>query len=389
MASTLNFNVEYNRWIQSLNDPSGNYYYAWDQSGGSWTAVTAVQGSSISPSQIPCTSALSKPHAYGNRTPSGLGRHTSRPGTQRPGLHNHNTGCINSQEKITPRSPTAENQQLAIHHRVASPREQAGYKAGRASVSEGSEVTSSSWSDSSMAHVSIEDLRGLNIADHPASRTVRPHGSSSRSHLNDSILDDLHQKYDMKLQKPSLESSYVITGSCSNRETLDPRYTRQASKYFKVGKVFAMLWHENAGSNGTISSEKAQASPFTKGKYQEPIYSSIRRMVVVKEQRGCCWCVPVLTYGGQGVAKAGIDRNKHAIIHMRGDRPRVQRDEPRMVKEPLEVIPAKFDSKLDCMSRVNFGKIYTVEHNVKVFPVGKISEASRVKFLEYARSEFL
>jgi hypothetical protein len=54
-----------------------------------------------------------------------------------------------------------------------------------------------------------------------------------------------------------------------------------------------------------------------------------------------------------------------------------------MVKEPLEVEPAKFDSKLDFMSRVSFGKIYTVEHNVNVFPVGKISEASKLRLFYF------
>lgn len=52
-----------------------------------------------------------------------------------------------------------------------------------------------------------------------------------------------------------------------------------------------MLWHENAGLHGTILSQRGP--PFTKGKYQEPIYSSIRRMVVIKEQKGCCWCMYV------------------------------------------------------------------------------------------------
>lgn len=98
---------------------------------------------------------------------------------------------------------------------------------------------------------------------------------------------------------------------------------------------------------------------------------------------------PITTYSGQGVAKAGIDRSKHAIIHMRGNRPRAVQSEPRMVKEPLEVDPARPDQKLDSMSRVNFGKVYTVEHNVKVLPVGKITEASRARFLEYAYGEFV
>ena len=98
---------------------------------------------------------------------------------------------------------------------------------------------------------------------------------------------------------------------------------------------------------------------------------------------------PITTYGGQGVAKAGIDRSKHAIIYMRGEMPPMNGDEPAISKQPLEVDPVKFEQKLDPMSRVNFGKVYTVEHNVKVLPVGEIKGASRDLFLEYFQSEFL
>lgn len=162
-----------------------------------------------------------------------------------------------------------------------------------------------------------------------------------------------------------------------------------------------MLWHENAGLHGTILSQKGP--PFTKGKYQEPIYSSIRRMVVIKEQKGCCWCMyvsqslmigqpsnldrPITTYSGQGVAKSGVDRAKHAVIYMRGSEPATKKHEPKMSKEPLEVEPAQPDQKLDPMSRLNFGKVYTVEHNVKVLPVGRITDRSIARFDSYVKYE--
>ncbi|KAJ5384065.1 hypothetical protein N7517_001976 [Penicillium concentricum] len=229
----------------------------------------------------------------------------------------------------------------------------------------------------SIPRVHVDDLQGLSLGDHPASHMVLPYGASSHSHRNDPILGGAQRKYDKEVQK-SLEPAYVIPSSNGGRETLDPRYKRQSDprRFFRVGRVFSMLWHENAGWHGTVLSKKvshSSSSPFTRGKYQEPIYSSIRRMIVVKEQRGCCW--PITTYSGQGVAKAGIDRSKHVVLHMRGDRPRIVQAEPRMAKEPLEVDPARPDQKQDCMSRVNFGKVYTVEHNVKVLPIGKITEA--------------
>jgi hypothetical protein len=52
-------------------------------------------------------------------------------------------------------------------------------------------------------------------------------------------------------------------------------------------QVFAMLWHENAGNEGTDVS----VGLYGIGKYGENIYSTIRRMVVVAEKHGHCICV--------------------------------------------------------------------------------------------------
>lgn len=48
-----------------------------------------------------------------------------------------------------------------------------------------------------------------------------------------------------------------------------------------------MLWHENAGNEGTALSE----GRYEKGKHGQTIYSTIRRMVVVIEKKGHCTCV--------------------------------------------------------------------------------------------------
>lgn len=52
-------------------------------------------------------------------------------------------------------------------------------------------------------------------------------------------------------------------------------------------QVFAMLWHETAGSQGTVLTNMR----VTTGKYGEAVYTTIRRMVVVKEGQGACWCM--------------------------------------------------------------------------------------------------
>ncbi|KAJ5795974.1 uncharacterized protein N7518_004514 [Penicillium psychrosexuale] len=403
----------------------GEFLYEWDCLGGELTPAIAGQDSSVAPCQrsTPESAFPTLKDAYGHQLPfpPGLDPHASRlDHVHQQDPLDYGQTYTNDRMDFNPRTPPTGYQQLVPHRvddgiypgagtvtddKASSPpewspgmqykvaRDTTGRRTGSASISDRSDVTSSSRSDVSIPEIHVEDLQGLSLGDHPASHMLLPYGASSHSHCNDSISGDTQRKkHDRKVQK-SLEPAYVIPGSSGEHDTLDPRYKRQSDprRFFRVGRVFSMLWHENAGWHGTIVSEKLppSSSPFTRGKYQEPIYSSIRRMVVVKEQKGCCWCVPITTYSGQGVAKAGVDRSKHAVIHMRGDRPRTVKSEPRMAKEPLEVDPARPDQKLDCMSRVNFGKVYTVEHNVKVLPVGKITEASRARFLEYAQGEFI
>lgn len=48
-----------------------------------------------------------------------------------------------------------------------------------------------------------------------------------------------------------------------------------------------MLWHENAGNEGTDLSE----GRYYNGKWGQRIYSTIRRMVVVGQRHGHCTCV--------------------------------------------------------------------------------------------------
>jgi len=87
----------------------------------------------------------------------------------------------------------------------------------------------------------------------------------------------------------------------------------------------------------------------------------------------------------QGANKPGIDLRAHAIVHMRDNPPKEKYMERRLDKEPLKVIPETPGAKLELSSLLNFSKIYTVEHNVKVKSIGRISEESMPRLLAYWR----
>lgn len=92
---------------------------------------------------------------------------------------------------------------------------------------------------------------------------------------------------------------------------------------------------------------------------------------------------PVQTYRGQGATKVGVIVEDHAVIYTGGERdpPPSLLEGEGITKQALRVV-ADGNETLDECSRINFGKIYTVEHNVKVLNIGIIAP-EHIYLLEY------
>jgi hypothetical protein len=66
---------------------------------------------------------------------------------------------------------------------------------------------------------------------------------------------------------------------------------------------------------------------------------------------------------------------------MNNARPRRLPDESKLSKDSIQVTSKSPRDKLEADSRVNYGKIYTVEHNVKVLFIGKLAKESERTFM--------
>jgi len=86
-----------------------------------------------------------------------------------------------------------------------------------------------------------------------------------------------------------------------------------------------------------------------------------------------------LTYQHQGPSKAGINREDHAYIYMVDQPPK--RFKNNLVNEPVVIKGKSPRDKLDADSCINYAKIYTVEHNVKVFFIGQLAQTSEKRVL--------
>ena len=88
-----------------------------------------------------------------------------------------------------------------------------------------------------------------------------------------------------------------------------------------------------------------------------------------------------MTYNGQGVAKRGAASAHHAIIYT-GTEPRPTQAERKKgtMRSSIKVAQDDPATRLDPLSRLNYSRIYTVEHNAKVKAFGWIHPNSRRQF---------
>ncbi|KAF8860709.1 hypothetical protein BDZ45DRAFT_741132 [Acephala macrosclerotiorum] len=166
-------------------------------------------------------------------------------------------------------------------------------------------------------------------------------------------------------------------------EKLDPGFRVHHSKSFQPGQIFKVVWAEPAGE--TSKSETSSVTEVTgeswtvqKGEYGEKVYSTVRRFVVVATGKGHSNCVPILTYGRQGLAKRGIHPEDHAYIYAGTEPPEEGREHDNVSIQMQSKTPR---DKLAPMSVINYAKIYPVEHNVKVQFIGWIAKSSQRHFV--------
>jgi hypothetical protein len=84
---------------------------------------------------------------------------------------------------------------------------------------------------------------------------------------------------------------------------------------------------------------------------------------------------PILTYGYQGVLKRGVHPECHTVVYSSSKGPKLLEGEKGLLtKKPIKIDMKDPSEKLDPLSRLNYAKTYTVEHNVKVFFIGRVAE---------------
>lgn len=211
---------------------------------------------------------------------------------------------------------------------------------------------------------------------------------------------DLDQSGQAAISPPSSRGlrAFSIPAAATDVPTGSPRLNKQYfvrhSRFYTVGRVFAVLWHENFNEAGAATTYKKTGQTYvsnkvSRGPYGEPIYSSIRRMVVVREDHGFCVCIQINTYGGRGLVKFGPDSkdvHMHSRIYMDHKAPKWLDAEPISKKKDIAVRRSSLEQRLSPASRVCYSRPHTVEHTVKSMDVGIVDSKSLASLLsQYAK----
>jgi hypothetical protein len=182
-----------------------------------------------------------------------------------------------------------------------------------------------------------------------------------------------------------------VTGS------LFPDFKQRRKEFFKVGRIFLVLWSEPAGGASDVTRWQ---SGIVLNHLGERVFSKVRRFVVIRHDDFYCNALPINTYGGQGVAKRGVKKSDHCIIWStrpappprQGQRigpaptlntpPQPQSDElARRGEDGMRPMPIRIDpdnptEHLDVMSRLNLAGVTTIQYNIRLKSFGMVNQGS-------------
>ncbi|KAG4429996.1 hypothetical protein IFR05_014521 [Cadophora sp. M221] len=173
--------------------------------------------------------------------------------------------------------------------------------------------------------------------------------------------------------KPSSQpASSAFTAQVNNNPIgqFDSRFTiaDKPSRFFNVGRVFKTLWVEPAGATNSSIHQPGYNSVG----YGQFSYSKVRRFVVIRKRLHSCLCLAIHTYGGQGALKSDVRSQDHAVVYSSREAEPKPLPYENITTGGFAVVLEEPGETIAPMSRIDFGKIYTVEHNLKILRVGRV-----------------
>jgi hypothetical protein len=113
--------------------------------------------------------------------------------------------------------------------------------------------------------------------------------------------------------------------------------------------------------------------------------ATLGKLQIVERTEASNYDSPIFTYSGRGTTKPGVRPSEHAVIYYASlQTPTLLPRETGITKLPIGLHPGPTESKpMAFSSRINFGKVYPVEWNVKVKDLGRVIDVDMAKLGDY------
>lgn len=184
--------------------------------------------------------------------------------------------------------------------------------------------------------------------------------------------------------RPGPDSQGIIINDQAFFETLFPTFEvqRDAKASFFIGQIFRVLWSEEPNGSAFETTRGEWTPGIALNHDGQRAYAKVRSFVVVGAGAESFYALPIITYGGRGVAGPRVVKSDHVIIYSTPKCPPVALNEqPAREETGMRAIPIRVEADtptdtLDPMSRLNLAGVTVIQYDVKVQHLGKVHNES-------------
>ncbi|KAB5559829.1 hypothetical protein GE09DRAFT_70106 [Coniochaeta sp. 2T2.1] len=168
---------------------------------------------------------------------------------------------------------------------------------------------------------------------------------------------------------------------------LDPRFrvVEKPRRFFAIGRIFKAVWFEPGTQQQSATADpEVNWTAACPAFHEEKPFAKFRWFIVVRKRLHHSLCFTITTFGGRGATKASRGRAKDfVVLYPAVIEPPDPWPEEEIERNPLAVIIEEGQQYLSPAARVDCGRIYTVEDNIRVMKIGRIHPDSLGDLEEY------
>ena len=160
-------------------------------------------------------------------------------------------------------------------------------------------------------------------------------------------------------------------------------------RFFTVGRIFKTVWFEpgeasalaSAALDGGANAQyTADSPPF----YGERPFAKFQWFVVVRKRLHHSLCLSITTFGRRGAVKNSRGRSRDfVVLYSAAIEPPEPFPEEGIVRDPVAVIIEDGEQFITPTARLDCGRVYTVEDNLKVMKIGRVRPQDLEKLEKY------